>query len=386
MSYKKLREDVPVMSAGSGQIAGIGVGPQGEPGVNMSVVRRKKRKKDKQTMRTPMDMVSGGMVAESFKPLDIDLWTTAQLLAKSEYPDHPTPESTKFAIAWYSDHGGEVASNTAKNEATVLDQPTPSLQDIAKKHGVSVNQIASQLALGIKVEKEHTSNDAVAIEIALDHLNERPDYYTQLSKIEDIRKKRGGGWKTGQKESNTPAEREWGKKSLVKIYKYDTPGEIHELFNELSSILEDWKTLTSCQKCQGAMSVREQKHGFGICDTCVRKSQVSDEDVNEDCGCGGETTPVSDSIAEAEYQGRKVSLGKPFRTPSGPKKFSVYVKNEKGNVVKVNFGDPKMEIKRDDPKRRANFRARHGCDRPGPRWKARYWSCQWGWGNKKLSV
>lgn len=78
----------------------------------------------------------------------------------------------------------------------------------------------------------------------------------------------------------------------------------------------------------------------------------------------------------AEYQGRKVNLGKPFRTPDGPKKFSVYVKNDKGNVVKVNFGDPNMEIKKDDPARRRSFRARHNCDNPGPRWKARYWSCK----------
>ena len=88
-------------------------------------------------------------------------------------------------------------------------------------------------------------------------------------------------------------------------------------------------------------------------------------------------------IEETEYQGKKVKLNDPFRTPQGPKKFSVYVKNEKGNVVKVNFGDPNMEIKRDDPDRRASFRARHGCDNPGPKWKARYWSCyQWRSGSK----
>ena len=72
----------------------------------------------------------------------------------------------------------------------------------------------------------------------------------------------------------------------------------------------------------------------------------------------------------------KKTLNKPFRTPDGPKKFSVYVKNEKGNIVKVNFGDPNMEIKRDDPDRRKNFRARHNCDNPGPKTKARYWSCR----------
>ncbi len=81
-------------------------------------------------------------------------------------------------------------------------------------------------------------------------------------------------------------------------------------------------------------------------------------------------------VNAAEYQGRKVKLGKPFRTPDGPKKMSVYVKNDKGNVVKVNFGDPNMEIKKDNPARRKSFRARHNCDNPGPRWKARYWSCR----------
>ena len=81
----------------------------------------------------------------------------------------------------------------------------------------------------------------------------------------------------------------------------------------------------------------------------------------------------TDQILEAK---EKKTLNKPFRTSGGPKKFSVYVKNEKGNVVKVNFGDPNMEIKRDDPARRKSFRARHNCDNPGPKTKARYWSCQ----------
>ena len=89
-------------------------------------------------------------------------------------------------------------------------------------------------------------------------------------------------------------------------------------------------------------------------------------------------------VQEAEYQGREVKLNDPFRLPSGStKKFGVYVKNEKGNVVKVTFGDPNMEIKRDDPDRRKNFRARHNCDNPGPKYKARYWSCfQWRAGSK----
>tara|TARA_B100000287_G_scaffold128737_1_gene120721 strand:- start:105 stop:716 length:612 start_codon:yes stop_codon:yes gene_type:complete len=77
---------------------------------------------------------------------------------------------------------------------------------------------------------------------------------------------------------------------------------------------------------------------------------------------------------KAEYDGRPVDLNNP--TKGDVKKYKVYVKNEKGNVVKVEFGDPNMEIKRDDPGRRASFRARHNCDNPGPKYKARYWSCK----------
>lgn len=90
----------------------------------------------------------------------------------------------------------------------------------------------------------------------------------------------------------------------------------------------------------------------------------------------GRTLHYIGKAQAAEYQGRKVKLGKPFLTPDGPKKRSVYVKNDKGNVVKVNFGDPNMKIKKSDPSRRKSFRARHNCSNPGPRWKARYWSCK----------
>ena len=79
-------------------------------------------------------------------------------------------------------------------------------------------------------------------------------------------------------------------------------------------------------------------------------------------------------IEEAEYRGRKVKLNKPMA--GDVKKFKVYVKNEKGNVVKVNFGQKGVKIKKNNPARRKSFRARHNCDNPGPKWKARYWSCR----------
>ena len=82
-----------------------------------------------------------------------------------------------------------------------------------------------------------------------------------------------------------------------------------------------------------------------------------------------------DPLTEAEYQGRKVPLGKPMQ--GDVKKFKVYVKDPStGNTKKVNFGDPDMTIKKSNPERRRSFRARHNCDNPGPRTKARYWSCR----------
>ena len=82
-------------------------------------------------------------------------------------------------------------------------------------------------------------------------------------------------------------------------------------------------------------------------------------------------------LEEAEYQGRKVTLNDPIRTSEDPnKKFKVYVKNEKGKVVVVRFGDPNMSIKKDQPARKKSFRARHNCDEAKDKLSAKYWSCR----------
>jgi hypothetical protein len=84
---------------------------------------------------------------------------------------------------------------------------------------------------------------------------------------------------------------------------------------------------------------------------------------------------LGEDIDEAEYRGRKVDLNKPFRTPSGPRKFAVYTKNASGNVVKVGFGEPGMRVNNNDPAKARSFRKRMRCDNPGPRWKPRWWAC-----------
>ncbi len=78
----------------------------------------------------------------------------------------------------------------------------------------------------------------------------------------------------------------------------------------------------------------------------------------------------------AEYQGKQVTLNKPFYTPGEKKKSAVYVRNPKGTVIKVRFGDPNMEIKKDNPERRKNFRARHNCDTANDKTTPRFWSCK----------
>jgi len=124
--------------------------------------------------------------------------------------------------------------------------------------------------------------------------------------------------------------------------------------------------------------LKEAAGEFGT--DALTKKYKKDTPCQEDCA-----GMYEDLVVEAaEYKGRKVELNNPFRLPSGSKKkFGVYVKNDKGNVIKVTFGDPNMEIKRDDPKRRAAFRSRHDCENKKDKTTAGYWSCyQWRAGEK----
>jgi len=121
-----------------------------------------------------------------------------------------------------------------------------------------------------------------------------------------------------------------------------------------------------------------EKEGFVDEDNIDEYDVVSEQDVKEFVQFMRE---YNQPLCEAEYHGRKVSLGKPMQ--GDVKKSKVYVKNPNGKVVKVNFGfggssakGKRMSIKKNNPNRRKNFRARHNCDNPGPRTKARYWSCR----------
>jgi len=150
---------------------------------------------------------------------------------------------------------------------------------------------------------------------------------------------------------------------------------------------EEMKEGEITERCWKGYTQKGMKTMFGKrYPNCVKKESVGETYENELLyedlyGSVEETDYEYNSLTEAEYQGRKVQLGKIMQ--GDIKKFKVYVKNDKGKVVKVNFGfggksakGKRMTIKKNNPERRRSFRARHNCDNPGPRWKPRYWACR----------
>ena len=164
-------------------------------------------------------------------------------------------------------------------------------------------------------------------------------------------------------------------------------GQEKEMIQGIAEILRGVKDVDNRKKLAITQLAQLKSEGITIdeeeflsmCDIDVEEYDVEDaQDIKEFVSFMKENYSQLNEglLEEAEYQGRKVTLGKPFLTPDGPKKRSVYVKNAKGNVVKVNFGQKGVAIKKHLPKHRKSYRARHGCKNPGPRWKANYWSCK----------
>ena len=182
-------------------------------------------------------------------------------------------------------------------------------------------------------------------------------------------KSKGGGWKTCNE-------------SLGEVNALD---ECWDGYKEVGGKMKDGKMVPNCVPVKEDINSDDDVN-YGLVEP--EEYDVEDEDMedfiafmrgydkslNEGCAC----------LKEAEYQGRKVQLGKPMQ--GDVKKFKVYVKNPAGNVVKVNFGhggtsaaskgEKTMRIRKSNPNARKSFRARHNCDTPGPRHKARYWSCR----------
>ena len=150
---------------------------------------------------------------------------------------------------------------------------------------------------------------------------------------------------------------------------------IEELYNETQTQQDE------CWECYEAAMEEGVDEAY---EECYRKTNWDMVPEGEEHTCEGDefyeiygdiNADAKENLEEAEYRGRKVPLGKPMR--GDVKKFKVFVRNpQTGKVKKVNFGDKNMRIKKSNPKRRKSFRARHNCANPGPRTKARYWSCR----------
>jgi hypothetical protein len=203
----------------------------------------------------------------------------------------------------------------------------------------------SQIKKGIEVEMEHTNDPKVALKIALDHIKEDPKYYDKLIKagleemsaetpkfkIGDTVKWENQDWEV----EGIRANGEYKLKSLKGLPSTNISIRVIDSQNKHNNI--------------------EELNEGEFCPQCL--AQYIKDHIN--------------TLHEAEYKGRRKPMA------GDVKKFKVYVKNAKGNVVKVNFGQKGVKIKKGNPKRRKSFRARHHCDtNPGPRWKARYWSCR----------
>ena len=214
------------------------------------------------------------------------------------------------------------------------------------------------------------------------------------------RRKRAAQNKAGR--GGTDSTRGGGKKPIRVKTKVESVMEdyYYEIFESLSEDMELYEKKDACyHKVKARYDVWPSAYASGALVKCrkvgaknwgnkSKKESVMEYDVENSQDSKDFQNYMKENywrveestLEEAEYKGRKVKLGKPMQ--GDVKKFKVYVKNPKGNVVKVNFGHggpgkgKGMSIKKNNPERRKAFRARHNCDSPGPRHKARYWSCR----------
>ena len=495
MKTAKLKEDVPTMSAGSGQIAGIGVGPDGEPGVDMTQ-RRKKWKKDKQ-QSTPTEIVSNKLSMEEMldelKSIDEDLrdwfgkgktggvggggWdrynTKGERIGKCGDAEDRGGDGEGKPKCLSKEKAAQLRAKDGKNAIANAVKRKKSQDSDTDRSGTgnTPNMVSNRIGESVIVEKNVPTNPSLWSR-AKSEAKKRFDVYPSAYAngwASKWYKARGGGWNTAEDSDNQtesvteaylteigdrpypfqvtinmphkrmqaqftipetgmvykvflwvtkhtnhysrpgvpgpppmPSEWEFGFGQYEpKDAAWDSPVTGNEriightgveipVFATVVAILKQFiRTARPATIVYSAKDPSRQRlyarftnlahrliPGYNGYVVSQGKYEIQRNDTMKES--------IVKHLDEAEYEGHAVTLNKPFRTSDGPKKFSVYVHNEKGNIIKVSFGDPDMEIKRDDPDRRANYRARHNCDNPGPKWKANYWSCK-NWSSTPVS-
>jgi hypothetical protein len=281
----------------------------------------------------------------------------------------------------------ENESNSAKRPGPKSSAQTPAKKSEQKK-GSSKNKPGSAGEKGSKI----TFSDRVleSLKMKVKEHNSKSSKKVTLSQLKKIYRRGAGAFSSSHRPGKSRGQ--WAMARVNMFLKMVRGGKVKDSYRKADQDVA--KASAAVMIDDG---IRDEMNLFTEEDFIAAKLDIHNFQLQEDPEftdemwstifidvdeLGFEEYVDEESWAAEANKGKK--LNKPFRTPGGPKKFSVYVKNEKGNVVKVNFGDPNMEIKRDDPGRRKNFRARHNCANPGPKTKARYWSCKM-WSKKSVT-
>jgi hypothetical protein len=260
-------------------------------------------------------------------------------------------------------------SEAAKRSGPKSGAQTPAKPSERRK-GSDKNPAGSASKDGARIE--FTEKIINSLQEKVKNHNEKHSKKVTLSQLKKVYRRGLGAFSSSHRPNQT--RNSWAMARVNMFLKMQAGGKVKQSYRAADQDLASGEELYYEQKPEDCFWEFESID-FDLARIDLLKANV---DLDEE----GDIDLFDIEYSEAE----KKTLNKPFRLPSGSnKKFGVYVKNDKGNTVMVKFGDPNMEIRRDDPDRRKNFRARHQCDtNVGPKWKARYWSCRF-WAKKPVS-
>lgn len=272
------------------------------------------------------------------------------------------------------DFSSQIKNFFENSEAAKRAGPRSGAQTPAKpserRRGSDKNPAGSASKDGAKIE--FSAKVVKSLQEKVKNHNEKSGKKVTLSQLKKVYRRGLGAFSSSHRPGQN--RNSWAMARVNMFLKMQSGGKVKQSYRAADQDVASGEELYYEQKPQDAFWEFDSID-FDLARIDLLKANV---DLEEE----GDIDLFDIDYSEAE----KKTLNKPFRLPSGSaKKFGVYVKNDKGNTVMVKFGDPNMEIKRDDPERRKNFRARHQCDtNVGPKYKARYWSCKF-WSEKPVS-
>lgn len=327
---------------------------------------------------------------EKSTPTNPKLWSRAKALARSKFDVYPSAYANGWAAKWYKSKGGGWKS---MNEAADKDPREYNYEgDMTKSDLRSIMANAQKIHDMLEDDTNLPEWVQSKVTLAEDYISTVANYLTAEMNEEKMPELKRLGSNPGK--FKKLVARVLGQRAAKKIDGTDgsrimakaKKGGNTDLFRQGSFIKNFYGEETVKEEMHDKLKPQSADTGLLTPDQEKRakmRARIAGRPFPNDVDVMW-ASRTGEANEEAAPVVEEKKMGKPFRTPGGPKKFAVYVKNpESGNVKKVTFGDPNLSIKRDNPERRKSFRARHNCENPGPRTKARYWSCrQWRAGAK----